>query len=248
MKLLIPLVRSVIVCGALVLVAVLTLRAFTEHELQAANDELTRINQEMQQRIETREKMIERLSASRRSAHLRIGKQTLDLSGKVVDTALEFIELDESGSELARQSMTLPGEVVYIDAWTVKFTHDDVAHGMPLTGRTLVLLRRIYTDQLAPSHGPMIDTPGGIPPAYVASDSGRFEQQLWSQFWKIASDPALAAAMHVRVAQGEAVYKRVRTGQTYELIVDAAGGMSLTPLAADTAISSAHGSSAETHR
>jgi hypothetical protein len=36
--------------------------------------------------------------------------------------------------------------------------------------------------------------------------------------------------MGVRIAQGEAVYKPVRTGETYELLVDAAGGMSLKPL------------------
>ncbi len=40
----------------------------------------------------------------------------------------------------------------------------------------------------------------------------------------------LVAAVGIRVAQGEAVYKPVRPGRTYELIVDAAGGMSLLPL------------------
>jgi hypothetical protein len=39
--------------------------------------------------------------------------------------------------------------------------------------------------------------------------------------------------MGVRVAQGEAVYKPVKMGQSYELVVDAVGGMSLTPLAPD---------------
>ncbi len=35
----------------------------------------------------------------------------------------------------------------------------------------------------------------------------------------------------MRVAQGEAVYKRVRPGETYELLVEAAGGMTLVPAA-----------------
>jgi hypothetical protein len=60
-----------------------------------------------------------------------------------------------------------------------------------------------------------------------------FEKRLWEQFWEIATNPRLAAAMGVRVAQGEAVYKPLRMGQVYELIVDAAGGMSLRPLPAD---------------
>lgn len=237
MKLLIPLIRTALVCGALVLAAVLTLRAFTEHELRQANEELVRLNQEMQQRVEEREQMIERLSTSRRLAHVKVEKQTRNTSGRIVETQFRFIELDERGAELASQDITLPGEVVYIDAWTVKFAHDDVAQGLPMTGRTLVLLRRIYSDQIAPAEGPMIDTPGAVPPAYAVSDEGRFEQRLWTQFWRIASDPELAASMNVRVAQGEAVYKRVRAGQTYELIVDAAGGMSLTPVVTDIALS-----------
>ncbi|MHC4220166.1 MAG: hypothetical protein ACYSU7_17105 [Planctomycetota bacterium] len=50
---------------------------------------------------------------------------------------------------------------------------------------------------------------------------------------KISTEPRLAAAMGVRVAQGEAVYKPLRPDQVYELTVDAAGGMSLLPLPAD---------------
>ena len=59
---------------------------------------------------------------------------------------------------------------------------------------------------------------------------------MWEHFWELAMDPAAAAAMGVRVAQGETVYKPVRAGRVYELIVDAAGGMSLTPLPADDVV------------
>lgn len=238
MKILVPIVRTSIIAAALVFIALMVRRTFTEHELKQANAELRKLNEQMQQRLEAREQMIERLSRSRRIAHLRVGEQRRNASGAVDSTSVELIELDERGAELARQSFVLPGDVVFVDAWTVKFGREDVANGNPLTGRTLVLLRRMYSDQLAPSEGPLIDTPGAVPPAYAVSDAGRFEQQIWQQFWNISSDAELARSMGVRVAQGEAVYKRVRSGQTYELIVDAAGGMSLTPIAADdTALS-----------
>ena len=45
----------------------------------------------------------------------------------------------------------------------------------------------------------------------------------------------------MRVAQGEAVYKPVRIGQSFELIVDAAGGMNLVPLAAEADVARADG-------
>jgi len=232
-KLLVPVIRTTIVATALVIIAILVQRGFTEHELKQANEELRRLNEQMQQRLETRQRMIRRLSTTRRIAHLRIGEQQRSVDGDTISTTVELIELDEQGAELARQTFTLPGDVVFVDAWTVKFGHGDVANGNPLTGRTLVLLRRMYSDQLAPVEGPLIDTPGAAPPAYAVSDAGRFEQQIWKHFWTIASDATLAESMGVRVAQGEAVYKRVRSGQTYELIVDAAGGMSLTPIAAE---------------
>jgi hypothetical protein len=112
----------------------------------------------------------------------------------------------------------------------VKFAPQRVAEGDPLLGHTLVLLRKLYSDRMPPKDGFLIDTPGAIPPGYAASDAGRFEKRLWEIFWELATDPDLAEEMGVRVAQGEAVYKPVRAGQTYELLVDASGGMNLTPL------------------
>ncbi|MGA1392666.1 MAG: hypothetical protein ACO38W_05860, partial [Phycisphaerales bacterium] len=53
----------------------------------------------------------------------------------------------------------------------------------------------------------------------------------WRNFWRLASSADAASAAGLRVAQGEAVYKRVAPGETYELLVEAAGGMTLVPTA-----------------
>jgi hypothetical protein len=195
--------------------------------------ELAKLNDQMQAQIEQREAMVQRLSRSRRIAHLDVLDQQTDESGKVTHTTVQFIELDDEGTELARQLFTLPGDVLFVDALTVKFDPERVAEGHPLLGRTLVLLRRMYTDRMSPADGVAIDTPGAVPPGYAAAETGKFEQQLWENFWKIATDAATARSMGVRVAQGEAVYKPVKVGQAYELVVDAVGGMSLSPLAPD---------------
>ncbi len=110
-----------------------------------------------------------------------------------------------------------------------------MAEGHPQRGRTLVLLRRIYSDRMAPSDGFAIDTPGPIPPGYAIGQTGNYQKRLWEYFWQLATDAQAAAAAGVRVAQGEAVYKPVRAGQIYELIVDGAGGMNLMPMPADDA-------------
>jgi hypothetical protein len=196
-------------------------------------EQLRTLNEDMQRRLADREAMLQRLTRTRRLAHIQVTSQNHDASGAIVDTSIVFIELDEAGSELARQAFTVPGDVLFVDAWTVKFPPSNVAEGHPLLGRTLVLLRRVYSDELPPRKGFPIDTPGAVPPGYATTASGRFEQQVWKEFWQIATDRALADAMGVRVAQGEAVYKPVRAGQWFELVVDAVGGMSLTPLSSE---------------
>ena len=190
--------------------------------------ELKALNLQMQSQLEARAAMIARLDRSKRIAHIQILDQRKDSSGQITETDLLFVELDDTGREIARQAITIPGNVLYIDAWTVKFKQEDVAEGHPLRGRTLVLLRRIYSDRLAPRDGIEIDTPGAVPSAYAVSEFAEFQKQLWKHFWDIATDKELAANMGVKVAQGEAVYKPVRTGEVLELIVDAAGGMNLS--------------------
>ncbi len=213
--------------------ALFTYWKVSSSQLERTIREMEALQQEMQERLAAKEAMLERLNRSRRLAHIHVLDQQSAPGGEILETNLLFIELDDDGGELARQEFRLPGDVLFVDAWSVKFHQNDVADGHPLRGRTLLLLRRIYSDQMPPINGYPIDVPGAIPPGYATGEIASFEQSLWQHFWKIATDPELAEQMGVRVAQGEAVYKPVRAGQVYELIVDAAGGMSLMPLPQD---------------
>lgn len=237
-----PLMRSIFLSMLLCAAAGIGYWKWSHDAQQRTIDELKLAQAQMEWQLAQRQAMIDRLGRSRRIAHVQVTDQTVDPAGRVQQTQLQFIELNDQGAELARQSFTIPGDVLFIDSWTVKFDAERVAEGHPMMGRTLVLLRRIYSDQLAPKDGTPIDTPGAIPPGYAASDVGAFEKRIWENFWEIATDPDACMRMGVRVAQGEAVYKPVKAGQTYELIVDAVGGTSLMPLAKDdAALTSASG-------
>jgi hypothetical protein len=205
---------------------------YTLTEQRRALEELRVLNDQMAEKLSQREAMIGRLSRSQRIAHVQVIDQQPADDGTIATTSVDFIELDDAGSEIARQSITVPGDVLFVDAWTVKFDASLVAEGDPLRGKSLVLLRRIYSDRMPPQDGIALDVPGAIPPGYSVGEVGAFERQLWNSFWELAGDPDIAAEMGVRVAQGEAVYKPVRQGQTYELIADAIGGLSLRPLGA----------------
>ncbi|HBZ97770.1 MAG: hypothetical protein CMJ41_07230 [Phycisphaerae bacterium] len=186
-------------------------------------------NVDLADQLEKRSEMLQRLGRERRLGLVRVLEQP-EVGGVVESTTFELIELDDDGSELARQSFSVPGDVVFIDAQTVRFRSDDVASGHPFRGRTLVLLRRVYSDRMPPVEGLPIDLPGAVPPGYASETVGRFERGIWEQFWGLARDPEAAESIGIRVAQGEAAYKPMQAGDVFELRVDALGGISLVPV------------------
>ncbi len=203
----------------------------TANQAARLAQELAVLQQQMSERLAERDAMIERLSRTHRHGIVEIMDQTMGPAGEVVDTTVRFIELDEDGREIGTTTAKVPGDTIFIDAWVAKFDPMLVAEGDPLRGRTLILLRRIYSERMAAADGVAIDTPGAIPNAYAASELARYEHRLWKSFWELASNADQARAFGVRVAQGEALYKPVRKGERYELTVEAAGGMSLVPVA-----------------
>ena len=197
---------------------------------RALRAEVARLEEKMEAEIEIRDAMIERLGRTSRLARIEILDQISDTEGEVLETGLRFIEVDEEGAELGRREFTIPGDVIFVDAWTVRFDHEQVAQGDPFAGRSLILLRRVYSDRMPPRDGLTIDTPGGIPDGYALSEEARFERTIWRRFWKLATDAGEARRWGVRVAQGEAVYKPVTQGQVFDLIAEASGGLTMIPL------------------
>ena len=206
--------------------------------------QVIRLEEEVRRQEELRRTMAELLGRTRRLGTLRVLKQhragdasatalspssAAELGDGEVITTVEFIEVDEAGRQVGVRRAELPGRVVFLDAWTVRFPQDRVAEDDPMRGRTVALLRRIYSDRMPPSQGVPIDTPGAVPDGYAASEGARFEQALWKRFWLLANDPAAAEAMGVRVAQGEAVYKPTAPGQRYDVELESSGGLTLKP-------------------
>ena len=160
----VSILRTFLIAGALCGLVVSGFWRIGADQKQRAIDRLETLNAQMESRLAHKSAMIARLNRSRRLAHIQILEQTADADDEIIETELLFIELDDDSIELARQTFTIPGDVLFVDAWTVKFDRNDVAQGHPLRGRTLVLLRRIFSDRMAPNDGFAIDTPGAIPP------------------------------------------------------------------------------------
>jgi len=185
---------------------------------------------QLQAELESFEAMLERLGRSRRLGRIEVLDQIIDEpTGEVFSTTMRFVELDDRGRIIGEQDIVLPGDVIHVDTQTIRFPQDDVAAGHPLRGSTLVLLRRMYSECVAPQDGVLLDLPGAVPPGYADAKgtSSDWEQGLWASFWRLARDPDFAKAAGVRVAQGEVVYQRMQPGQVWQLDIDAAGGVML---------------------
>lgn len=173
--------------------------------------------------------MIARLGTEFRVADVVVLSQE-GPAGRDRRTTFRFQPYDRDGSALEPRVFTIAGDVAYFDALVLKFEDRYIGAADPLRGRSLHLFRRIFGEYQAPADGFLLDgaSRDGVPDA-LRLGAGRYEEELWREFWAMAADPGAAAAKGVRVAQGEAVYTRLECGRTYRLTIEADGGINIRP-------------------
>ncbi len=204
-------------------------------ELDGKRVEISQLNETLavqQQEIDKLETSLHLLKTDQRLARLSVVKIERDAEGQAITSTLEFSELSPSGEPLsAPKRFELPGDLIYIDNWVVKFDDVYIERGDIERGTSLCLFRRIFSEQQTPTQGISLDEIGMRPQAYARGGAvSEFEERLWSEFWEFANDPAKAAEMGVRAANGEAVSIKVREGKDYNVSLRASGGLSIEPV------------------
>jgi hypothetical protein len=191
--------------------------------------------QEKDRIIAQLERRLDRVWSSSLVADLRVDRLYHDKATGRQRMELTFIQ-HEPGSERAifTRKMTLPGDEVYIDALVVTFQRKFVEAGDGLRGKSLILFRRAFSDQLKPSQGVPLYARNSdislVPEVMrVDRDPSPFERQIWQRFWAYANDQSQAAKVGIRVAQGEAPHVKVVAGQVYKLTLRASGGLEIRP-------------------
>ena len=120
------------------------------------------------------------------------------------------------------------GDLVYFDAWVVKYEDRLVESGDPLRSMSICLFRRIFGELQEPTDGFVLDAVGSTPAAYrtggTMTDS---EREIWSRFWEYANSPALAGQVGIRAAHGEAPSIKLMPGKRYRLSLRASGGLEI---------------------
>lgn len=206
-----------------------------QQDLQVKSAEIDSLKLDIAEKIKQIEKLqmaMHLLKTDQRLARIKVVSVEKDEQGLVKNCQLEFSELSPTGQPLAQsKKISLPGDVVYIDNWIVKFDDKYVEHGDVERGTSLVLFRRIFSENQQPTEGVSLDEVGMRPQAYARGGSlSDFEKKLWSEFWEFANDPKKANELGIRAANGEAISIQVREGMTYDLQLRASGGMSFKPV------------------
>lgn len=222
-------------------------RAFKdkEAELEAAQGQLVGLKKDLDVKVAEngalklevaeKAKLIEKLETSmhllktdQRLARIKVVSVDKDENGAVKGSKLEFFELSPTGQPISEgKKIELPGDVVYIDNWVVKFDDKYVEQGDVERGTSLVLFRRIFSENQQPNEGVSLDQVGMRPQAYARGGAiSDFEKRLWGDFWEFANNPKKASELGIRAANGEAISIQVREGMTYDLQLRSSGGMS----------------------
>ncbi|GAB5406922.1 MAG: hypothetical protein Aurels2KO_51530 [Aureliella sp.] len=215
-----------------------------EEEIREAKAQLEELQGELAEKaveikslntaIEKLETSMHLLKTDQRLAQLRVVKIERDEEGAAVRSTLQFIELSPQGDPMSEpKEFSLPGDVIYIDNWVIKFDDSYIERGDIERGTSLCLFRRIFSEQQIPRDGFPLDEVGMRPQAYARGGAmSEFEQKLWSDFWEFANDSEKAAEMGIRAANGEAVSIKVREGALYNVSLRASGGLSINPIEA----------------
>ncbi len=206
-----------------------------QSELDGKLAEISDLNEnlaEQQAQIEKLETSLHLLKTDQRLARMKVIGIERDPEGVALTSTLEFVELSPSGDKLSQpRRFELPGDVIYIDNWVVKFDDNYIEKGDIERGTSLCLFRRIFSEQQTPTQGVSLDEVGMRPQAYARGGKlSDFEKRIWSEFWEFANNPEKATELGIRAANGEAVSIKVREGKAYNVSLRASGGLSIEPV------------------
>lgn len=213
--------KFTLACALVVATATFTAVRFGGLEARRLRTEVDRLEQERRRLVE----YAQRLSASRRVAQVDVVRQRVNRRGETVSTLL-WQEIGGDGRLGRPLAIEAVGELVYFESLVIKFEPHFVGEGDLRRGASLAMFRRIFGDCQKPDSVAELDRGACPPPAEPDGDDAP-HAELWRRFWEMVEDPQLAAEYGVRVAQCEAPAVPLRAGQTWELTLDAAGGVNL---------------------
>ena len=173
----------------------------TVHDLLAGNEKL--------------KKAITTLTHEDQIGFAKVLKQE-ERDGKLY-TTVKFVETarDDMLTKVLEKEYEIEGDVIHFDALVITFSDQAVMDGK---ARSLYIWRRVYGENMSPSEGYDIATPGTHPERYAGllRDLKLSEQQLfWEAIWDLSNNPEALRDHGIKAVYGNAVYKRLQPGLIY---------------------------------
>jgi uncharacterized coiled-coil protein SlyX len=186
--------------------------------------------QQKQHEIERLDIAMRLLKVDHRVARLSVIDQAADSESGQLVSLVEFQELNDEGMPIGSpKQFRIPGDLIYVDAWVVKFDDKYVEEAEIDRNSSLVLFRRIFGEHQKPLEGFSLDEAGERPTVYGRGDKmSELEKKIWGDFWNVASDEKKQAELGIRAAHGEAPSVKVQKGKSYRLEIRSSAGLTIT--------------------
>lgn len=217
------------IAAACITITLLGIWQYRKHTTEARQiAELERQKAELQKKTEQLQHVVKRLTAEKRVAEVLVTERAVDDAGVALSNLL-FVEYGRDGATLPPRNFLVRGDHIHIDGLVVEFPSDLVQKEDPLRGHSILLFDKIYGSAQRPDAAERIDSPGRIPDLYkdASPQISEFEQQIWSNFWRLATDEAYRTSQNVKVATGKSIYGPFNTDRLYTITLDATGKLSV---------------------
>ena len=201
-------------------------------ELGVSHEENQRLARDLEEKIEELQRLaaaMKLLKVNHRLARIEVISQQGTTQTNDLVTQFSFAEVDRDGNPMEEARVfSIEGDVVYVDAWVVKFSDKYIEEGDPLRSTSICLFRRLFGETQRPTEGFLLDPVGVQPTAYRnGGKPSELEEKLWSRFWHYANNPEEAAAVGARALHGEAPSIKLMPGKSYRVQLRASDGLSI---------------------
>ncbi|MHC4292936.1 MAG: hypothetical protein ACYSTX_01475 [Planctomycetota bacterium] len=140
-------------------------------------------------------------------------------------TTIKFVETarDDSSKKILEKEYKIAGDIIHFDALIIKFGDQMVMDGQQ---KALYLWRRVYSENIAPEDGLLIEQPDTEPQRYTELLKLLPQNQInmfWTSIWQLTHDPEMLKEYGIEAVYGNVLYSKLRPDYIYFFKISPSG-------------------------
>jgi hypothetical protein len=181
-----------------------------------------------QQKIKELTSILKQLDQRYKVAEIRVDEY--NIRNNETKISIDFYDYAKQGFVNEKQSVMLKGNDIYFDAVVLNFDYSEITSG---TNKNIVLPYRVFSELIPQEQGiPLaIKDENGVPLIFKRDSSevygmtGETYNQRLKEIMDYVTNPDKARLAGIRSIYGNAVHKRVNTGDVLTIWVEQTGGL-----------------------